>query len=584
MIMNASIEFTFDISNDPYFVHLKGDTIPKDCSVLKIVGKLLKIDISRNTPVLVGNTALHTYGLNTILKTRTNLRVLDLSGCTDVTKIYNGFSNLSIETIILPPNVKDLPFISYCSNLLSIIGHGLTKIGNITECPLLENLVFNESLTEIQVPNTNIRKISIPSVKEITFRAFENCTNLEEIEFSPNLKIIKAEAFKNCTNLYKINIPDLCEIEQAAFDGCTSLRYLYLPKTIKQLNQNVFANCINLEFIIGGESIQEVCSGAFLNCKKLKRIPFSPEYIDDDTFDKISNNHYGVILSTYTTSIIWCFDTLSFFYCNRIIENEKLYSLVKFSKERRFTFSKLKDRIDINYNPCQIAIDVCSDFNIDEDYSINHWNFSWLYIIREGIEAYHATFDKIPKISSLYESIKEKVSKLDIETIIKGYSTSVSQSQTWKVGGDNTFHSHKKTSFVYTDAYLEQFLPIYDEDYHESGCQNYSDEIDNEIQAKQDIIDASLKTRAISAYNQTDHINTLIDFYIRSYIEKNSKVQDILHIDLAINILRYYFNHLSRHLNSYKNLSLSILCSGETPPLNYQDWLRKRYATIFRNI
>lgn len=257
---------------------------------------------------------------------------------------------------------------------------------------------------------------------------------------------------------------------------------------------------------------------------------------------------------------------------------------MKFSKERRFTFSKLKDRIDINYNPCQIAIDVCSDFNIDEDYSINYWNFSWLYIIREGIEAYHATFDKIPKISSLYESIKEKVSKLDIETIIKGYSTSVSQSQTWKVGGDNTFHSHKKTSFVYTDAYLEQFLPIYDEDYHESGCQNYSDEIDNEIQAKQDIIDASLKTRAISAYNQTDHINTLIDFYIRSYIEKNSKVQDILHIDLAINILRYYFNHLSRHLNSYKNLSLSILCSGETPPLNYQDWLRKRYATIFRNI
>lgn len=180
----------------------------------------------------------------------------------------------------------------------------------------------------------------------------------------------------------------------------------------------------------------------------------------------------------------------------------------------------------------------------------------------------------------LSREVENTVLNLDLNKIIAGYHTRADEYQTWKVGGDNSFYREKKTSYVYTDAYLEQFLPICDEEYSESACYDYTNDINHNIQSEQDTIDAELRETALSSYNQKDHINCLLDFYIKSYMENYKKVQDNLHIDFAKNVLDCYMKNIYRRLYSEGRPTIALLCSGETLPLNYKDWCERLYQQL----
>lgn len=566
--MTESHEITIDISYTPQFdgIQYYEKLISKDCRKISFVGKLLSKKIIKGKSTLVGDSTLRLHNLFYVLERRSNLCILDFSSCEDATEIKAGSSgiyDLSIEEIILPPKVKQLPYIQRCTNLVRIVGKGLTQIPypRISKCPLLEKIVSCEALTDVYVPNTNIRGIDISEVENIRSGAFENCRNLEYVKLSSKLKSLGKDAFKNCVSLYEIDIPDYCEIAESAFCGCSSLHYLRLPNTLTKLNKNTFANCTNLQFVTGGENIQEICSGAFLNCKKLKRLPFAPKVIDENAFEESSKDYYGFEFGTY--GVIWCFNTLSFYKSKPVYTNDR-DRLVKFTAGKRITFNKSDNSIDINYYPCQIANDVCYDFDVKDSY------------MKKAIESFRFVEHSIPRLSILSKSIEEKISKLDIKSIVSGYHTSIEEFQTWKVGGDNTFYLKKKTSFVYTDVYLEQFLPIYNQEYSESACHDYSDEIDPNAQSKQNVIDSELRNKVLVAYNKEDHIKCLMDSYLKSYMEHYRKVQEILHFEFAKKVLRDY--------GSCSNQSCKqLLCSVGTPPLQYKEWFDIKYQQLFPN-
>lgn len=580
--------YSVDISYDSDLIRTSFDGVPDDCTELHIKGNLIKTEYSNGKTLVYGATSMSIYSLNCFLKNRPKIKVLDMSACIDTTEIKGGFSNIYVKTIILPPNVYKSPRIYSCPNLTTLKGSGLTVILNISDCPSLENIYFCEKLSEIKIPNTNIRSLKIPNVQIVDDEAFCGCRNLEHIEFSPKLKRIGSSAFKNCSALYKINIPDLCNIEQDAFYGCSALTYLNLPNKLETLNRNVFANCYSLKYITGGHNIKTILAGAFSNCYATSYLPILPKNIDENTFDKVTDNHIGFLLTSNRNSIIWCFDTKSFFLCENDVDYDFRERLVMFSANHRFTYSIDENGIHIVFNPCQTAFNLDFDFEVDD--ISNHVSVLDIpksiqyYNIEKAVKAFELMPKKFPDVMSLYDDIANKIRCLDLSKIISAYHTEVSESQTWKVGGDNTLHWYKKTSYLYTDTYLEKFLPIYDEEYHESACYDFSNEINNDAQSAQNEFEAKIKIEFWEKYNEKDHVVALVDDFIQKYLLNCKLVQDVLSIEFSKNVLNKYFQSYSRHINSHRIKSLSLLCSGDKPPLDYEVWLENRYKTMFENI
>ena len=62
-------------------------------------------------------------------------------------------------------------------------------------------------------------------------KAFDNCTSLEDIEFSDSVRLIETEAFSGCRSLKKVVFPpDIEEIGDYAFAACYGLEELVFPE------------------------------------------------------------------------------------------------------------------------------------------------------------------------------------------------------------------------------------------------------------------------------------------------------------------------------------------------------------------
>ena len=110
-----------------------------------------------------------------------------------------------------------------------------------------------------------IRSVYLPdSVKELGYRSFGLCSNLEEVHLSGRLKSIAGAAFIWCEALQRIEIPEgVEEIRGNAFKGCENLETVILPDTLKIIRGFVFEDCGKLEYIeIPGE-VEEICRSAF---------------------------------------------------------------------------------------------------------------------------------------------------------------------------------------------------------------------------------------------------------------------------------------------------------------------------------
>ena len=105
----------------------------------------------------------------------------------------------------------------------------------------LENNLFKgmEGLTKIVIPST---------VTKIGYNVFQDCTNLEEVEFSEGLEQIGAYSFQNCKSLKKIILPDsVTKVGNSAFDGCNAVTEIKLSPNIKTMGNYAFKSCFALE-------------------------------------------------------------------------------------------------------------------------------------------------------------------------------------------------------------------------------------------------------------------------------------------------------------------------------------------------
>jgi hypothetical protein len=110
---------------------------------------------------------------------------------------------------------------------------------------------------------------------------FGNCTNLESVTLSRNIKAIPQNAFAFCKNLSSIIIPNgVTVIGANAFFKCSSLQSVTLPDSLVEIGRKAFFDT-GLTSIVLPKSLKILNSdgipgdsGVFQNCESLKSVTF----------------------------------------------------------------------------------------------------------------------------------------------------------------------------------------------------------------------------------------------------------------------------------------------------------------------
>lgn len=146
--------------------------------------------------------------------------------------------------------------ISACNN--SFIPSGVTTIGDraFDGCSQLDEIIIPETVKKINdyafSGCSGLKSILLPnSVKELGIGSFYCCYSLEEITFSEALTIIPQNAFDLCKSLKVATLPQsITKIGESAFEYCNNLTEIVLPKNIDSIGLSAFFRCPNIEHII----------------------------------------------------------------------------------------------------------------------------------------------------------------------------------------------------------------------------------------------------------------------------------------------------------------------------------------------
>lgn len=568
-----------DISFDDSLMYFESNVRMKphinQCEELILKGTFVGEQYWRGRLVKVKRTNLYTSTLNEFLKEHKHIRTLDMSQCEGIESI-EGFYDLNIENIVFPRKVQKLPHIWRCPNLKTIKGENLLEIRDIRDCPNVENVIFNPKIKILELNNTKISSITI--TPQMERYSFQECKYLRDVTIENGVKYMLDNSFVGCESLQKIYIPDNVSLGEKVFAKCKQLQFIRLPNDVEKIPSSFFSECSSLEKIVDGKNVKSIGKHAFLNCDSLNHIPFTLLNFNEDDFTQVNVNLLGIVLADSCSNLIWCFNDFSFYHFKGCLDIGMEHKIISFKKINNLSLMVSNSDTHIVRCPFKNAEDiyVIEDFNVIDDFCGNGK-------IGNAIRAYLDIGKKnIPSIPILYKNIKEKVELLNAKEIIGSYYTFVDESQTCKVGGDNTYHYIKKTHCDYMDAYFEKLLPQYDDEIHESSYHDYRDEIDYGISIKQAKIDDKIREKALRDYSQSEHIITLIDDYIRKYNLTNKMIEDTLHIEYAKNIVEYFFKYLYK---GHKNIrSIGFLSNSDVCNLNWMSYVKTNHMTIYNSI
>ena len=173
-------------------------------------------------------------------------------------------------------------------------------------CPVTKVLLDSgktlEAATEISFPKTvteikniasyskTLKKVNLnEGLKIIRYRAFQNCNQIEYVNFPSTLEVIEEYAFGGCKSIANPIIihQSVTEIENGAFEdsGITSLTFVNAdPK----MGEFVFARCKNLKKVDLGTRLSTISSYAFKGCEALEEliIPNTVTMIQTSSFSE----------------------------------------------------------------------------------------------------------------------------------------------------------------------------------------------------------------------------------------------------------------------------------------------------------
>lgn len=145
----------------------------------------------------------------------------------------------------------------------SSISDGNGKSYTVTKIGMGAFNNVRNTLTEVTLP---------PTLDEIEYQAFFNCSNLTKVIIPEGVRKIGQAAFYGCSQLTSITIPSTITNMDTAFSGNTALSHVTLTNGISKISSNAFERCTGLTEVEIPASVDQICPFAFNGCTNLKRV------------------------------------------------------------------------------------------------------------------------------------------------------------------------------------------------------------------------------------------------------------------------------------------------------------------------
>ena len=184
------------------------------------------------------------------------------SGC------FRNCSKLSAVTIPSKITVIDSDTFNYCIELAKVkLPDGLIEIGRyaFAYCTSLHTIDVPEMVTSIGVDafaSSGLESFVFPSkIEEVSDYIFNECSNLADVELSPETKKIGKSAFCGCTSLTGIELPETVNsIGKSAFEG-SGLKSFTVPSLVTQVPERILYGCASLTEFVMHDDITGIGSG-----------------------------------------------------------------------------------------------------------------------------------------------------------------------------------------------------------------------------------------------------------------------------------------------------------------------------------
>ncbi|HHU43991.1 MAG TPA: leucine-rich repeat protein [Clostridiales bacterium] len=204
--------------------------------------------------------------------------------------------------------------------------------------------------TIIRYKGTNSSMDIQDGIKNIGFRAFYNCPNLEQVTFPDSLEYIGGFAFEGCA-LNSVSIPDSVKVlVNNAFAYCGNLTQVEINEesSLEAIGVQAFMGCSELTSIFIPEKVKALCWDSFCSCPKLAQVTFADnsqlEYIGNQAFT--GNTSITQIIIPEGTRHIGGYA----FSGNDKLSSIELPDSVEYIGERAFQFCSVLSEISLPSN------------------------------------------------------------------------------------------------------------------------------------------------------------------------------------------------------------------------------------------
>lgn len=154
--------------------------------------------------------------------------------------------------VVLPDGITEIAANTFSGGSISsiVIPEGVTMIGSraFENCSELEEVSLPSTLEEVGgycfAGCRKLKRISLGErITGIQGSLFSECLELENVIIPSKTRYIDSFAFKNCRQFTEIAIPDgVQSIGFSAFAYCSNLEYLYIPDSVTEIRDNFMGN------------------------------------------------------------------------------------------------------------------------------------------------------------------------------------------------------------------------------------------------------------------------------------------------------------------------------------------------------
>lgn len=367
-------------------------------TILLLVGLSINVfakDTYTTTSVINGVTVNWQYDLNESNQIE-NLKCTnpeDITGNVAIPSTLDGKTVISIGNeafksatgiteITIPSSVKEIGYSAFenCTNLNKV------DLGNITT---ISFKVFKgcTSLTEITIPKTlknsalepcldnpNITKITLEEGLTIIPENLCANTGITEITIPSSVEEIGYSAFENCSNLANVNLGQIKKIGFNVFKDCPELTEITIPKTLVdgpgEVNEGVFTGTTNLTSVIFEEGTTTIASGILKDCKGITTvtIPNTVEKIGMRAFENT-----GIVEITFPDTL----KEIEYYAFNNCSDLIKITILGNCTKIGGFNIYPTEDTVFQNHND-NLKIYCYEDSKIAEYAIANNIKYEYL--------------------------------------------------------------------------------------------------------------------------------------------------------------------------------------------------------------